>query len=499
MTLLNEDSEVSELETYVFLPEKVFESRLRLVTTFGTFSVLLHCWSGTMGGGNAAVQAVGRTFFRITMVGYGLSGLAMFPSVIMGVQKGYFTWEMDRCSCLVDGPASSGYDTLETCVFGEDMGRVNIGWKKYTIDLLEQNYGCPDATASYNEDPDALAGYLDKPQSFERFSDVYSINGVFQKTHNPTQADESNGAAESGKGVVAMQVILSFFSIFTYKMLKASYISNGSHCSVGLGLMTRLNFLFGLGSAAAVVSFWWLLDGRFGDENKALTQQLENTLFLECWDETANQENCPTRAWSLTGPGLALWLAIFQVGVFLAMTLYMLWKAPTVEGVLDGSMDTKGVQLAPRVVEVEMVVGKALATDGDPDYDSENPLYNGAATMIRPYPLPKSAKAAKAAVAAEEVVVEEGAGAAADSSTASSDFEAKDDPENQDDAHSALHSEYAGPADLEMIVEESEEDRTSSRYSETRYSEPSRYSDTYSDYDDCPARRSRTQYQAPSR
>ena len=34
------------------------------------------------------------------------------------------------------------------------------------------------------------------------------------------------------------------------------------------------------------------------------------------------------------------------------MTLYMFWKAPTVEGVLDGSMDTKGVQLAPRVVEV---------------------------------------------------------------------------------------------------------------------------------------------------
>lgn len=145
-----------------------------------------------------------------------------------------------------------------------------------------------------------------------------------------------------------------------------------------------------------------------------------------------------------------------------------------------------------------MVVGKALATDGDPDYDSENPLYNGATTMIRPYPLPKSAKAAKAAVGETPVVAEEGE-AARGSSTASSDFEAKDDPEMQEDTLSALHSEYVGPADLEMIVEESEEDRTSSRYSETRYSEPSRYSDTYSDYGDRPSRHPRSQYHVPNR
>lgn len=144
--------------------------------------------------------------------------------------------------------------------------------------------------------------------------------------------------------------------------------------------------------------------------------------------------------------------------------------------------------------QVEMVVGKALATDGDPDYDSENPLYNGAATMIRPYPLPKSAKAAKAMEGDEEEGAEGGETSVAvvvgaSSSTASSDYEAKDDPENQDDdTLSALHSEYAGPADLEMIVEESEEDRTSSRYSETRYSEASRYSETYSDYGDRPSR-----------
>lgn len=142
------------------------------------------------------------------------------------------------------------------------------------------------------------------------------------------------------------------------------------------------------------------------------------------------------------------------------------------------------------------MVGKALATDGDPDYDSENPLYNGAATMIRPYPLPKSAKAAKAAaVEGEEgeMVVGQGGG----SSTASSDYEAKDDPELHDDQMSAMHSEYAA-ADLEMIVEESEEDKTSSRYSETRYSEASRYSDTYSDYGDRPSRGGRAQA-APSR
>lgn len=34
------------------------------------------------------------------------------------------------------------------------------------------------------------------------------------------------------------------------------------------------------------------------------------------------------------------------------MTLYMFWKAPTVEGVLDGSMDPTGAVLKPRVVEV---------------------------------------------------------------------------------------------------------------------------------------------------
>lgn len=152
-----------------------------------------------------------------------------------------------------------------------------------------------------------------------------------------------------------------------------------------------------------------------------------------------------------------------------------------------------------------MVVGKALATDGDPDYDSENPLYNGAPTMIRPYPLPKSAKAAKAAEAGEEEDVEGEMPVGpvvvgGSSSTASSDYEAKDDPEMQDDDMSAMHSEYAGPADLEMIVEESEEDRTSSKYSETRYSEASRYSDTYSDYGDRPSRQNQHARQAaPSR
>lgn len=164
----------------------------------------------------------------------------------------------------------------------------------------------------------------------------------------------------------------------------------------------------------------------------------------------------------------------------------------------DNTMSTMALFLLSR--QVEMVVGKALATDGDPDYDSENPLYNGAATMIRPYPLPKSAKAAKAAVegeGAEGVVIPAGAGGG--SSTASSDYEAKDDPELQDDNLSAIHSEYAGPADLEMIVEESEEDRTSSRYSETRYSEASRYSDTYSDYGDRPSRQHVRQQHAPSR
>lgn len=41
--------------------------------------------------------------------------------------------------------------------------------------------------------------------------------------------------------------------------------------------------------------------------------------------------------------------------VFLLMTFYMLWKAPTVEGVLDGSMDPTGAMLKPRVVEVRFL------------------------------------------------------------------------------------------------------------------------------------------------
>lgn len=147
------------------------------------------------------------------------------------------------------------------------------------------------------------------------------------------------------------------------------------------------------------------------------------------------------------------------------------------------------------------MVGKALATDGDPDYDSENPLYNGAATMIRPYPLPKSAKAAKAAAIEGEdaAIMAAAAEGEAGSDTASSDYEAKDDPEMQDvDDLSVMQSEYAGPADLEMIVEESEEDRTSSRFeSEARYSAPA-YSDTYSDYGDRPSRQQQQQQGARS-
>ena len=227
-----------------------------------------------MGGANAAVLAVGRTFFRITMLGYTLSGLAMFPSVILGVQKDYFTWEMDRCSCLISDPGTSDYDTLDTCTFGEDMARVDIGWKQYSMDKLVHTNGCPVATSLYEKDPEEVKDNLDEPQTFARFDKVYPISGVFQKTDNPMQADEENGAVKAGRGVIAMQVIISFFSIFTYKMLKASYTSNGSHCSVGLSLMTRLNFLFGLGAAAALVSFWWLIEGRFGDSDKALTQAL---------------------------------------------------------------------------------------------------------------------------------------------------------------------------------------------------------------------------------
>lgn len=48
-----------------------------------------------------------------------------------------------------------------------------------------------------------------------------------------------------------------------------------------------------------------------------------------------------------------------------------------------------------RVVEYEMAVGKALASDDDPDYDVvDNKLYHGRdkGLNVRPYPLPSSAK-----------------------------------------------------------------------------------------------------------
>lgn len=249
------------------------------------------------GAGNAAVVAVGRTFFRVAIVGYTLSGLAMFPSVILGVSKGYFEWEMDRCTCVVEQEAEaaatnggsivsssslSGTGTTagasSSCVFGQDFAKVSIGWKKFTYDKLVHTVGCPIATATYEANPalDDDDLNLDNERSLYFFDEVYPLDGEFQKTDNPTQADESNGGAEAGGGVVAMQVVLTFFSILTYKMLKASYVSNGSHCSIGLALMTRLNLLVGVGTSAAIVSFWWLIEGRFGDEQKALTTALEN-------------------------------------------------------------------------------------------------------------------------------------------------------------------------------------------------------------------------------
>lgn len=246
------------------------------------------------GAGNAAVVAVGRTFFRVAIVGYTLSGLAMFPSVILGVSKGYFEWEMDRCTCVVEQEADAAAGSIvsstslsgtgttaaasSSCVFGQDFAKVSIGWKEFTYDELVHTVGCPVATATYEANPalDDDDLNLDNERSLYFFDKVYPLDGEFQKTDNPTQADESNGGAEAGGGVVAMQVVLAFFSILTYKMLKASYLSNGSHCSIGLALMTRLNLLVGVGTAAAVVSYWWLIEGRFGDEQKALTTAIEN-------------------------------------------------------------------------------------------------------------------------------------------------------------------------------------------------------------------------------
>lgn len=241
-----------------------------------------------MGGGNAAVQAVGRTFFRVTIVGYVLSALAMFPAVILGIRGYYFEYEIDRCSCVVPistaTSSATGSPILnEVCVYGNDFVKVDIGWKKYTLDQMVHTYGCPIAVQTFTNNPGALDENLDKPKSFLAFNKVYSISGPFQKTDFPLQADESNGGAECGGGIVAMQVVCALFAIFTYKMLKASYLTNGSHCSIGLGLMTRLNFMVGAGLATSLVCFWWLIEGRFGDPDQALTQALEDVSARVSW------------------------------------------------------------------------------------------------------------------------------------------------------------------------------------------------------------------------
>lgn len=223
-----------------------------------------------MGEGNAAVQAVGKTFFRVTIAGYVLAGLAMFPAVIFGTKGWFFRYELDRCSCI---PESSS-DT-EGCVVGQDKVTVDIGWKSFTFEKWNNTAGCPEATKLYMEDSDSLKQQLDDPQSPLAFDDVYPLDGVFQKSNNPTQADEENGGAEAGGAIVAMSVVCTFFCIITYKMLKASFLTNGSHCSIGLGLMTRLNTMVCIGLCAALVSFWWLIEGRFGDDDKALTRALE--------------------------------------------------------------------------------------------------------------------------------------------------------------------------------------------------------------------------------
>lgn len=223
-----------------------------------------------MGEGNAAVQAVGRTFFRVTIVGYALAGAAMFPAVILGISKYYFEYKIDRCSCVVGD---------DVCNYGADWLTVDIGWKDYTISEWNHTVGCPDAVAAWevrNRTDVTKPDDLDDPRSPYEFEDVYALDGKFQRTNNPMQADESNGAAQAGDGVVAMQVVCSLLCIVTYKMLKASFLTNGSHCSIGLNLMTRINTLIGIGLAAAVVSFWWLIEGRFGNPDEALTQALTN-------------------------------------------------------------------------------------------------------------------------------------------------------------------------------------------------------------------------------
>ncbi|CAM9347221.1 unnamed protein product, partial [Choristocarpus tenellus] len=415
---------------------------------------------------NGAVERVGRGYFRLTMTGFVLSAIASLTAIVLGISSDYFTWEMDRCSCVPEGTP---------CTVGADYLRANIGWQKFQLTDKDHSVGCPLALLEWKATNGELDN-LDKLKSFSGLGEVYSISGVFQRTDNPTQADENNGGAEAGGGVVALQAVCAFLGLFTYKMLKASYVAAGSHCSIGLTLMTKIDMLMGFGLIASLLSFWWLIEGRFGDEDESLSAKLRDLAFDECWSETTDILDCPIRPWTFDGPGWACIAALAGAGLFCLSTLYMLCRAYTVEGILDGSLDNTGAALKPRTVEVEMVVGKALATDGDPDYDSENPLYEGTATMIRPYPLPKSAKAAKQP---QEIAGSAPVGSAA-SSTDGSEFEVKSETQSDPESLGDLPVSGGGVGevdyrqsqpDLEMIMEGSEEDRASlSQYESDTYS-----------------------------
>lgn len=256
-----------------------------------------------MGEGNAAVQAVGRTFFRVTIIGYVLTGLAMFPAVIIGVSRHYFEYKIDRCSC-VPVTNSTTSTSNEICVYGNDAVTVDIGWRDFTFTDWNHTVGCPEAEARYNTSD--YGENLDEARSYLAFEDedTFSIAGQYQRSKNPLQADESNGGAEAGEGVVAMQVVCTFLCIITYKMLKASFLTNGSHCSIGLALMTRINLLVCVGLIASIVSFWWLIEGRFGNDNEALTQALENVSSEICSVRSVSCRNfCSSSPWQETSPG----------------------------------------------------------------------------------------------------------------------------------------------------------------------------------------------------
>ncbi|CAM9502101.1 unnamed protein product [Discosporangium mesarthrocarpum] len=313
---------------------------------------------------NAAVEAVGPMYFLVSMAGVIVSALLAILVVVLGVVGHFFKWEMDRCDCLPKDP---------TCVIGEEKLEVDIGWQRFQFVGVASSSGCLDQ----------FHGSLAHGDGFGE--------GIFREGASPY----GNGASGAADAMVGLFVCSAAVCLFMYKTLKMSYHGPGSIYSVGLDSTGKLCLLFSIANAFAVGAFWGRVSGRLG----SLSDSLANTFFDAVMDACMSDwdTSCNTEPWEFDPLGYVFIMAFSQAGLLLLTSFWMCWRSGLVEGILDGSKYKDGKACTPRVVEYENAVGCALATTEDPDYDTDNALYSGSLkdTMVRPYPLPFSAKAVK--------------------------------------------------------------------------------------------------------